>query len=204
MLKALVIGAINWDINLFVKRFPKKGEEILVDRLARVPGGKGANVAVAVARLLGPDRSAILGGLGKDNIADEQVRIFQSEGVIVSGLKFCERAESGQAYILIDRHGENMIHSYRGANSLILPEDLDDPARRQLISEASIVTIMDPPLETSLRLAKEAKRLGKTVVWDPGVKAELGAPKVAGLLESIDYIGKRVRNRKPDRDEDAS
>jgi ribokinase len=188
LLRALIIGAINWDINLFVKRFPKKGEEILVDGLTRVPGGKGANVAVAAARLLGPDRTAILGGLGKDHIADEQVRIFQEEGVVVSGLKFCNEAESGQAYILIDKQGENTIHSYRGANSLILPGDLDDPARTQLISDASIVTIMDPPLETSLKLAKEAKRLAKTVAWDPGVKAELGIAKVAGLLQNIDYI----------------
>ena len=188
MLRVLIIGAINWDINLFVKKFPKKGEEILVDGLTRVPGGKAANVAVAAARLLGPDRAAVLGGLGKDNIGEEQVRIFQQEGVVVSGLKFCNEAESGQAYILIDKLGENTIHSYRGANSLFLPSDLDEPACRQLISEASIVTIMDPPLETSLKLAKEAKRLTKTVAWDPGLKAELGIAKAAGLLQNIDYI----------------
>ena len=63
MLKTVVIGAINWDINLFMKSLPLKGEEVVVGHITRVPGGKGGNVAVAVARLLGPKQTAILGGL---------------------------------------------------------------------------------------------------------------------------------------------
>lgn len=188
MLATVVIGAINWDINLFVKRFPKKGEEILVDRLTRVPGGKGANVAVAAARLLGPDKVGVLGGLGKDSIAEEQVQIFKQEGIVISGLKFFTESESGQAYILIDERGENMIHSYRGANSMIQPDDLDNSNVRTLVSEASIITIMDPPLKTSVKLAGAAKQLGKTVAWDPGVSAQLGISKLSELLKNVDYI----------------
>lgn len=188
MLKTLVIGAINWDINLFVKRFPRRGEEILVDKLTRIPGGKGANVAVAAARILGHGKVCVLGSLGKDIIADQQVRIFEDEGVVVSGLKFCEDAESGQAYILIDEQGENIIHSYRGANAMIYPEDLDQPQVKELISDSAIITIMDPLLETAVKLAKEGKRLGKTVAWDPGVQATLGMMKVASLLENVGYV----------------
>lgn len=188
MVRTVVIGAINWDINLFVRKFPRGGEEIVVEHITRVPGGKAGNVAVAAARLLGPNQAAILGGLGTDNIASEQVRIFQEEGVVTSGLKFSQSMESGQAYIVIDERGENIIHSYRGANSSMAPEDLDDPTRRDLISAASVVTIMDPLFETSLKLAKDAKRLGKTVAWDPGVKSELGIKKVEGLLENVDYV----------------
>jgi ribokinase len=116
------------------------------------------------------------------------VRIFQDEGVITSGLKFSQGMESGQAYIVIDGQGENIIFSFRGANSSIAPEDLDDPSRRELISAASVVAIMDPPFETSLKLAKETKRLGKIVAWDPGVKSELGIAKVKGLIENVDYV----------------
>jgi ribokinase len=183
-----VIGAINWDINLFVKKFPRGGEETVVDHITRVPGGKAGNVAVAAARLLGPDQAAILGGLGMDTVAKEQVRIFQEEGVVTSGLKFSQSEESGQAYILIDEHGENTIHSFRGANSSIAPEDLDDPTRRELISAASVVTIMDPPFEISLKLAKVAKQLGKIVAWDPGVKSEMGLERVEALLKNVDYL----------------
>jgi ribokinase len=187
LLGTVVIGAINWDINLFIKRFPKRGEEVPVGKLTRVPGGKGANVAVAAARVLGPSKVGILGALGKDDIAEKQVQIFQQEGVVASGLKFSPDAESGQAYILIDERGENMIHSHRGANSLILPEDLEEHTRSQLISDSSIITIMDPPFETSVKLAREAKRLGKIVAWDPGFYAEFGM-KVRPLLENVDYL----------------
>ena len=153
-----------------------------------MPGGKAGNVAVAAARLLGPAQVAILGSLGSDSVATEHVRKFQEEGVITSGLKFNQDMESGQAYIVIDGRGENIIFSFRGANSSIAPEDLDDPARRELISEASVVAIMDPPFETSVKLAKEAKRLGKIVAWDPGAKSERGITKVKGLLENVDYV----------------
>lgn len=188
MTKTVVIGAINWDINLFVTRFPKKGEEVVVERITRVPGGKAGNAAVAAARLLGLGHVAILGGLGKDTIAPEQVRIFEEEGVVTSGLKFTSDVESGQAYILIDEKGNNIIHTHSGANATIRPEDLDDPKRQQLIAEASIITIMDPPFDSSLKLARNARRLGKTVVWDPGVKSELRIEGVKALLQEIDYV----------------
>jgi ribokinase len=188
LVKVVVRGAINWDISLFVKRFPKRGEEVVVQRIARVPGGKGGNVAVAASRLLWPNQTAILGGLGMDSIGSQQVGIFEKEGVVTSGIKFTENAESGQAYILIDEHGENMIQTYRGANSMLTPEDLDEPNRHELISQAAFVTIMDPPLPTALKLAVLSKSVGKTVAWDPGVKSQLGLAKVKDLIKNVDYV----------------
>ncbi len=188
MLKVVVIGAINWDVNFFVSRLPQRGEEIVVKKITRVPGGKAGNVAAAAARLLGPQKVAILGALGKDHIANEQVKIFQNEGIVIEGLKFDADVESGQAYIVIDDNGENVIHTYFGANATIMPEDLDAPERRRQISESSVVTIMDPPFETALKLASEAKRLNKVVAWDPGVKSELGLEKTAKLLKNVDYV----------------
>jgi ribokinase len=188
MVKVFVIGAINWDVNLFVKRFPRHGEEVVVSRILRVPGGKAGNVAVAAARLLGANEVAILGGLGDDDVAKEQVKIFQSEGIVISGLKFSSEAESGQAYIVVEEQGENVIHTHQGANATFTPHDLDDSGRQKLISEASVVTIMDPPLETSAKLAAQAKASGKTVVWDPGVMSELGIEKTRSVLQNVDYV----------------
>lgn len=188
MLKTVVIGAINWDINLFMKSLPQKGEEAVVDHITRVPGGKAGNVAVAVARLLGPKQAAILGALGKDDVASEQKRIFEQEGVVTSGLKYTPNKESGQAYIVIDEQGENVIHTYFGANATFMPEDLDEPKRQEIISEAKVITIMDPPFETSLKLAQRAKQMGKTIAWDPGVKSELPIDKVRRLLANVDYV----------------
>jgi len=182
------MGKINWDISLFIDRFPKRGEEVLVNRITRLPGGKAGNTAVAGARLLGPGKVAILGGLGKDSIGIEQVKIFEQEGVVTSGLKFSEEVESGQAYIAIDAGGANVIHTYAGANATITPVDLDEPARRALISEAAVVSIMDPPFEVAVKLAEIAKGLGKTVAWDPGVIAQLGIGKASALLKHVDYL----------------
>jgi ribokinase len=188
MVKTVIVGAINWDINLFIHKFPREGEEVAVNRITRVPGGKAGNAAVAAARLLGPNQVAILSGLGRDSIAKEQVRIFEQEGVVTSGLKFDPEVESGQAYILIDESGENMIHTFFGANATIAPKDLDDPVRRTLIQDAGVVTIMDPPFETAVKLASEANSLGRIVAWDPGVKSELGVRAVSALLRNVDYI----------------
>ena len=188
MVRTVVIGAINWDVNLFVKSFPRPGEETVVEHVTRVPGGKAGNVAVAAARLLGPNQVAILGGLGKDSIGSEQVRIFEKEGVATSGLKFAEDVESGQAYIIINEEGENVIHSYRGANKALAPYDLDDAKRRELVSKSTVVTILDPPFETALKLARNAKQLNKIVVWDPGAWSTLGLEKVRELLEELDYL----------------
>jgi ribokinase len=188
LVRAVVIGAVNWDVTLFVRKLPRAGAEIAVEHLTRVPGGKAGNVAVATARLLGPNQAAILGGVGKDSIASEQVRIFHEEGVITTGLKVTDDSESGQAYIIVDNQGENLIHTYIGANASMAPEDLDNPSRSKLISAASIIAIMDPPFETALKLAKESKQLGKIVTWDPGMRSELGIKTVGTLLENVDYL----------------
>jgi len=188
LLRTVVIGAINWDINLFIKAFPRKGEEVAVERITRVPGGKAGNVVVAAARLLGPKQTAILGGLGKDSIASEHVRIFEEEGVVVSGLMFNPNAESGQAYIVIDEEGANIIHTHFGANATVRPEDLGEPVRHALISEARVITIMDPLFETALKLAQDAKRMSKIVAWAPGLKSAIGIQKAATMLRNVDYL----------------
>lgn len=188
MVKTVVIGAINWDLNLFIDRFPRRGEEVVVRRITRVPGGKAGNAAVAAARLLGPNQAAIMGGLGNDTVASDQVRIFKDEGVDVTGLKFINDTESGQAYIIIDAKGENIIHTHFGANAKISPDYLDDPVRRELITKSSVITIMDPPLETARKLAREARKLDKVIVWDPGVKSRRGLKDSEEMLQKVNYV----------------
>ena len=188
MVTTVVVGAINWDTTLFVDKFPRRGGEVVVRRIRHVPGGKAGNAAVAAARLLGPNNVAIIGAVGNDWVASEHTRIFKQEGVDVSGLKRNDSVQSGQAHIVVDKTGENVIHTYFGANATILPEDLDDANRRELIENASIITIMDPPFRTSLKLAQEAKKLNKIVAWDPGVKSQLGYDTTSALLQNVDYF----------------
>ena len=77
----VAVGAINWDVTLFVESLPTRGQEVTVSEVARVPGGTAANVAVAAARLLTPDAVTFVGALGDDAIADQQRNILRSEGV---------------------------------------------------------------------------------------------------------------------------
>jgi len=188
MVKICVAGAINWDINLFVERFPKIGEEVPVQKITRIPGGKGANVAVAAARLLGPKEAALIGCLGRDSIAEEQIKILKDEGVVVSGIKISETAESGQAYIIIDKDGRNVINTFFGANLQLLPEDMRNPKILNLITESSIVTLIDPPIETIEAAASLAKKHDKTVIWDAGVRSTLGIERLKTILKKIDYL----------------
>jgi len=188
LVKICVAGAINWDINLFVERFPEIGEEVPVNRITRVPGGKAANVAVASARILGPEQAALIGCLGRDAIADQQIKILKDEGVVVSGIKFSRDGESGQAYIIIDRDGRNIINTLFGANLKLLPEDLHSPEIFNLLLEASIVTLIDPPIKTIESAAFLAEEQDKMVVWDAGVRSVLGIGKLEAVLKSLDYL----------------
>jgi len=188
MVTTVVVGAINWDTTMFVDKFPHRGEEVVVRRITHVPGGKAGNAVVASARLLGPNQTAIIGAIGNDWVATEHTRIFREEGVDVSGLKHNDSIHSGQAYIIVDESGENQIHTFPGANATILPEDLDDATRRKLIEDASLICIMDPPFETSLKIAREATRLGKVVAWDPGIKSQLGFDITSTLLPYVAYF----------------
>lgn len=188
MVKICVAGAINWDINLFVERFPEIGEEVPVKQITRVPGGKAANVAVASARILGPEQAALIGCLGRDSIADQQIKILKDEGVVVSGIRSSREAESGQAYIIIDRDGRNIINTLFGANLKLLPEDLHSPSISNLLLKSAIVTLIDPPIETIKSAASLAKEQNKMVVWDAGVRSVGGIEKLETVLKSLDYL----------------
>src|SRR3990170_8343803 len=170
MIKISVVGAINWDINLFVERFPKIGEEVPVEKITRIPVGKAANTAVAAARILGPRQVALIGCLGKDSIAENQIEILEKEGIIVSGIKRSDSTESGQAYIIIDKEGRNVINTLFGANSEILPTDIYKREIKDLLVESSIIAVVDPSLKAIKNIAFLASEYGKTFFWDTGVR----------------------------------
>jgi len=167
---------------------PRAGEEAVVDQILQAPGGKAGNCAVAAARLLGKGRVAVLGALGDDTAAKDHLRAFNEEGVVSSGLKFCSELNSGQAFIAVDESGENVIYSYSGANASLTPEDVNDPERRMLLSQAAVVAIMNPPFETAARVADASSRLGKKVTFDPGVRSQMGLGALRPLLGNVNYL----------------
>ena len=188
MTELICLGAINWDINLFMERLPRNGEEVPVNEIQRVSGGTAANVSVAAARILGKEKVAFIGALGEDGIAEEQIRILVDEGVDPSGILIVPGEESGQAYISISADGVNEIHTYFGANLRITGEHIVDKERLDHIRGAEVCVIMDPPIETAKRMAEECRKHGVKVIWDPGVYAEEGLSALLPTLENVDYF----------------
>jgi len=188
MTKVVASGAINIDINLFVERFPKTGEEVPVARLERVYGGKGANVAVSAARYLGRQEVALLGCVGDDEIGKLQVKELEKEGVDTRFIKKVSGVESGQAYIVIDSNGRNVIHTLFGANIKISAADIEEKPRAEIVKNSEVVVVIDPPLEAVRRLQQVAKSTGKTVAWDPATLCTLGMKKLGEEIKQADYI----------------
>ncbi len=185
MARLVVSGAINWDISCFVERLPAPGEEVRVERLIRVSGGTGANVAVAAARILGPGEVALIGALGEDNIAPEQIAILNAEGINTEGIKIMPGEESGQAYIFIDREGQNVIATCPGANFALRAEHLKDSSLDSLIQGCRSIALTDPPLEIAASLIELAQRNKIPVLWDPGILISHGWEELQPLIKKI-------------------
>ncbi len=194
----LVAGAINWDVTLFVDEFPKAGEEVKVKKVIDVAGGKGANVAVASARILrnnnndnydnNKDRKVgILGALGNDAIGDKQMSILEQEGIDVSCIKRFS-VQSGQAYILVDKRGENIILTYKAVNDMLRAEILDEEHISNALKDVKHVVVIDPPIDFASSLIDKARALDKRVTWAPALLTRLGYDALKDSIHKIDYL----------------
>lgn len=178
--KIVVIGSLNMDLIVQAARPPVMGETILGKSMKFVPGGKGANQAVALARL-GAEVS-LIGSVGKDFFACELLNSLKMAGVDRTGVKEIESSGTGTAFILLTEE-ENSIVVVQGANAYCTPDDID--AHMELIKNAEFVLLqMEIPLETVCYVAQVAKRLNKTIILNPAP-----AQKLPGeLLACIDYL----------------
>ncbi len=169
MASLVVCGAINWDIGCFVERLPVPGEEVTVKHITHVSGGTGGNVAVAAARIMGAREVALIGALGGDEIARKQINALENEGVITEGIDSVEGVESGQAYIMIDQTGRNIIATHLGANARLSLGHLNKAQVKQQLQGCRGIVLTDPPLEMAEELVKLARRRGVSLLWDPGI-----------------------------------
>jgi ribokinase len=135
-----------------------------------VGGGKGANQAVAAARL-GAD-VAFIGRIGRDGFGERALEALRGEGIDVSGV-VRDDAPSGVALIVVDEHGENAITVAPGANAALTPEDVD--AAHGLIESAGLLLLqLETPLPAVRRAAAIARQAGITVVLNPAPARPLG------------------------------
>jgi ribokinase len=131
----VVVGSLNMDYVVRVPRLPAPGETVSGDDVFRNPGGKGANQAIAAARL--GQRVAMIGRVGDDEAGRTLVEALQSEGVDASRIVVDAHAPTGAAFIPVAADGENQIVVSPGANARLTPEDVD--AARALLEGADVV-----------------------------------------------------------------
>lgn len=184
----VVTGALNWDINLFVKKLPRPGEEVVVEKLDRVPGGKGGNVSVAASRILGQKKVALIACIGKDEIGKKQLSILKQDGVDTSAIQTLVKFESGQAYITVDEKGKNNIETHFGANAGLTGEHLMLPEVQNLFGNCRMMVVIDPPRRIAGRILSEGRRLRRTVLWHPGVLTRFGMKEFAAEMDGLDYL----------------
>lgn len=181
MRTAAVIGSINMDMVTVVERFPRAGETLTGKSFSTVPGGKGANQAVALGRLGVPVRMA--GLVGSDAFGAEYVRHFEKNGVDTSLVGVSQGNTTGTATIEVNADGENHIVVVPGANGDCSMEWLDGVLGK--LADADIFLLQhEIPLEVVFSAIRRLNAMGKTVILDPAPAAQV--PEDA--LRSIDYI----------------
>jgi ribokinase len=179
--RVVVVGSLNLDVVVRAARIPQAGETILGGELTYVPGGKGANQAVAVARL--GARVAMVGKVGGDAFAATLLDSLDAAGVDRQFVTQSESASSGVALIVVDTQGENSIVVASGANAELTPADVD--AAEAAFAGADVLLLqLETPLETVTRAAELGRRHGLTVILNPAPAVPL-PPALTALVDIL-------------------
>src|SRR3954454_3582570 len=167
----VVIGSINMDLVCRTPHIPRAGETILGNGLVTIPGGKGANQAVAAAKLASPNTKVhMIGRVGSDDFGQRLLNGLTQHGVDTTHVTLTEGVASGVAMILVDTKGENTIVVTPGANAKLTPRDID--AAEDLIKTASVVLIqLEIPYQTVTHAIAMCQRLGVYSILDPAPAA---------------------------------
>jgi ribokinase len=168
--KILVIGSANMDMVIQSDHFPLPGETLIGGDFSLVPGGKGANQAVAAARLGG--QVCFISKLGQDVFGNQNLSNFQNEKIDTQYIQQIPETSSGVALITVDKSGENTIIVALGANHRLVPEDL--MVCKTSFENADIILIqLEIPLDTVMAAVEIAHQFNKSVILNPAPAAHL-------------------------------
>ena len=167
MPEILVVGSLNADLVVRAPRFPQPGETISGEDLQVIPGGKGANQAVAAARL-GANVS-MLGRVGKDNFGDFLLNNLKSNHVDVQHVQR-DDASTGTATIIVDSNGQNSIVLSAGANGKVSTADVEHAS---FLHHQLLLLQLEIPTLTGLRAAQLAREHNVRVILNPAPAKEI-------------------------------
>ncbi len=180
MKKIVVLGSMNMDLTILADPFPGKGETVSGSGYAQIPGGKGANQAVAAGRM-GANISFI-SACGNDEFGGTLIKELNKSNVNTSTITQLE-SHTGIALIVRETDGDNRIILAAGANGQILPSMVE--TLKSTIEEADFLLLqLEIPMKTVEYAASLAKTAGTIVILDPAPAVKLSE----NLLSNIDYL----------------
>jgi ribokinase len=179
--KIVVVGSANTDFVLTMPELPSKGETVLGGQFGVVRGGKGANQAVAAARL--GAEVTFVARLGADSFGNEAVTAYREEGISTNFIVQDPEMHSGVALILVNRNGENMIGVGPGANGRLTAEDV--LAASAAILEADCLLLqLEIPLDAVQAAVEIAHRSNVKVILNPAPAQKL-PPEILKLIHYL-------------------
>ena len=179
--RIVVVGSINVDLVVRVATLPRPGETVLGGRFASVPGGKGANQAVAAARAGG--RTTFVARVGDDSMGHAAINAFRAEGIETDFITITPHGPTGVALILVDASGENSIAVAGGANDRLCTDDIE--RARPAIEAADVILLqLEVPLEAVAHAVTIARAAGTRVILNPAP----ARPLPAAILARVDIL----------------
>ncbi|MCC6190065.1 MAG: ribokinase [Anaerolineales bacterium] len=177
----VVVGSSNTDLIVRAPQLPRAGETVLGGNLATAAGGKGANQAVAAARL--GARVTFVARIGADVFGQQAVVGLERAGLDLRYLVRDPAAPSGVALIVVDAQGQNLIAVAPGANQGLTPADVE--AARPALAKAQVLLLqLETPVETVLAAARAGRAAGLIVILNPAP----ARPLPAELYALLDYV----------------
>lgn len=181
--RIVVVGSANTDFVIASKRLPRPGETVTGGRFLASAGGKGANQAVAAARL-GADVTFVA-RIGADAVGDAALAGYEREGLRTDRIVRDAERPTGVALILVDERGENLIAVASGANEALSPGDVERAADRIRAADALLLQL-EVPLPAVTRASELAAEAGVPVILDPAPAPD--EPLPAELLRRATYL----------------
>lgn len=182
MKKVLLLGSINIDFVSFVSRYPQPGETITGNDFGIFQGGKGANQAIALAKLDVP--TMMLGKVGKDALSDFALFSLKESGVDITGISKSQKNSTGSASIWVNARGQNSIVIYPGANGEVDEDFIIQ--HENFFDEASwFLTQFEIPLNSIISALKLAKKHGLKTIIDPAPVKKINNDDI---WELVDYL----------------
>ncbi len=180
----VVLGGINMDLVVETPRIPRPGETVEGSRFFTTPGGKGANQAIAAARLLDePGRVRMIGRVGADDYGAQMRDLLAHDGIDVSHVLVDEEAPSGVAVIFVDERAQNYVTAVYGANAHCGDEEIDAVA--DAISGPAVLLVQQEiPLDVTHGAMRAVRKRNVTVILDPSPVRTY----TSGLLEYADLV----------------